>query len=82
MLHVAGESDPLVKFDWQKQMMEALRKLNECEEGQPWEKEKWCTLYPSKLGAPVVTCIHPGNHKFLDEAPAIIVKFFKEHTQP
>lgn len=82
VLHVAGESDPLVKYDWQKQMMESLRNLNECEDGQPWEKEKWCTLYPSKLGAPVVTCIHPGNHTFLKEAPRLIVKFFKEHAQP
>ena len=62
--------------------MEALRKLNECGDGQSWEQEKWCTVYPSKLGAPVITCIHPGDHKFLVEAPAIIVKFFKTQVKP
>ena len=80
VLHVAGENDPLVKFEWQQQTMNALRKINECGEGQPWEKS--CTRYPSKIGAPVVTLIHPGTHQFLSEAPAIMVKFFKEHARP
>ena len=81
VLHVAGENDSLVKYAWQQQMMDELRKLNECGEGQPW-KETGCTLYPSKIGAPVVTFIHPGAHGFPKEAPAIIVKFFKGHAQP
>ncbi len=82
VLHVAGEIDPLVKFAWQKQTMDALRKLNECGEGKPWGKETHCTVYESKLGAPVVTFIHPGTHTFPAEAPALIVKFFKEHAKP
>jgi len=81
VLHVAGENDPLVKFEWQKLMMTALRKLNQCGEGKPWEKEESCTIYESKVGAPVVTLIHPGTHKFPEEAPAIIVKFFKQHPK-
>jgi polyhydroxybutyrate depolymerase len=76
VLHLAGKDDPLVKFAWQQQTMEALRKLNQCGEGQPWEKS--CTLYPSKIGAPVVTFIHPGGHGLPPNAPATIVKFFKE----
>jgi len=76
VLHVAGEKDPLVKFAWQEMMIEALCRLNECGPGQLWGKN--CTLYPSKLGAPVVTFIHPGNHEFPAEAPALIVKFFKD----
>src|SRR5947209_6708524 len=32
VLHVAGEQDPLVKYDWQKLTMEALRNLNGCDE--------------------------------------------------
>ena len=78
VLHVAGETDPLVKFTWQKITMDHLRKLNGCaEEGQPWEK--FGTLYPSSTGTPVVTLIHPGTHTFLADAPALIVKFFKQH---
>ncbi len=80
VLHVAGENDPLVKFAWQKMMIDALRKLNQCGEGKPWEQEKHCTHYESKFNAPVVTFIHPGTHKFPDEAPAMIVKFFKQHA--
>jgi polyhydroxybutyrate depolymerase len=76
VLHLAGENDPLVKFEWQKQTMDELRKLNQCGEGKAWGKN--CTLYESKLGAPVVTFIHPGTHAFPPEAPALVVKFFKQ----
>jgi polyhydroxybutyrate depolymerase len=63
-------------------MMNALRKLNRCDDGKPWDKDARCTIYPSKVGAPVVTFIHNGTHQFPEEAPEIIVKFFKEHAQP
>jgi polyhydroxybutyrate depolymerase len=79
VMHVAGENDPLVKFTWQKQTMDALRQLNQCGEGQP--QGKWCTLYPSKIGAPVVTFVHPGGHQFPAEAPAAIVNFFREQRR-
>lgn len=82
VLHVAGENDPLVRYAWQKLTMEGLRKLNQCGEGQPWAKDTACTFYPSSIGAPVITYIHPGTHTFLSEAPAAIVKFFKAYPQP
>lgn len=81
VLHVAGEKDSLVKFSWQKLMMEALRKHNQCGAGKSWGNENGCTIYESKVDAPVVTYIHSGTHKFPAEAPALIVKFFKEHAQ-
>jgi polyhydroxybutyrate depolymerase len=77
VLHLAGENDSLVKFSWQKLMMESLRKANGCaDRGQPWDER--CTIYPSKNGTPVVTFIHPGGHEFNAAAPALIVKFFKQ----
>jgi polyhydroxybutyrate depolymerase len=77
-LHIAGENDPLVKFAWQQRMMDAVRKVNGCAAtGEPWASE--CTLYPSKNGTPLVTFIHPGGHVVPPSAPALIVKFFKEH---
>ena len=82
MIHIAGENDPLVKFEWQKLTMEAVRKSNQCGEGTSWEGTTGCTLYPSKIGADVVTFIHPGTHGYATEAPALIVKFFKQHAQP
>ena len=82
MLHVAGQKDPLVKFEWQKLAIDKVLKLNGCGEGHPWGGSKFCTEYTSSSGNPVVTCIHPGNHTFLKEAPALIVKFFKEHAKP
>jgi len=76
MLHVAGENDPLVKFEWQKLTLDQVRKLNQCGEGKAWET--LCTRYESKVGAPMVTFIHQGKHGFPREAPGLIVKFFKE----
>ncbi len=80
VLHVAGEKDPVVSFENQKVTMDLVKKLNGCEEtGKPLAKG--CTLYSSKLGCPVVTCIHPGDHTFPAAAPKVIVKFFQEHVR-
>jgi len=80
VLHVAGEKDPLVKYEWQERTIAAVRALNGCEEkGKEWDKG--CTLYDSPKEAPVVTFIHPGDHKYPPEAPPLIVKFFKEHAR-
>ena len=79
VLHVVGKKDPLVRFEWQKRTIEGVRKLNGCGEGEPWGEH--CTLYPSKTGTPVVTYIHSGGHRSPADAPAVIVKFFKQHTK-
>ena len=80
-MHVAGTEDPLVKFAMQERVMQALRAQNGCEtEGKEWAKD--CTLYPSSKGAPFVTFIHGGDHKYPAEAPALIVRFFKETSRP
>lgn len=79
VLHIAGDNDPLVKYSWQTMMIESVKQTNQCGEGQPWENT--CTLYPSKINAPVVTYITSSGHKFPAEAPLLIVKFFREHTR-
>ena len=79
VLHVAGDNDPLVKYAWQKLMIDSVKKTNECGEGVPWVKK--CTTSPSKIGTPVVTFVTSNGHKFPNEAPALIVKFFKQHQQ-
>ena len=83
-LHVAGESDPLVKYDWQKRSMDVVKTLNGCDaDGTSWAKSGTLvgTHYPSKIGTPLVTLIHTGGHGFPSEAPELIVKFFKEHAK-
>ena len=77
-LILAGQNDPLVKFSWQERTMDAVRKVDGCAPtGESWEQQ--CTLYPSTRGTPLVTAIFPGGHQFNPAAPALIVKFFKEH---
>lgn len=83
-LHVAGENDALVNYAWQERMMQVVKKLNSCSEaGEPWasDGDLTGTLYPSKTGTPLVTLIHPGSHTLPREAPALIVRFFKEHAK-
>jgi polyhydroxybutyrate depolymerase len=81
VMHIAGQHDPLVKFAWQQMMMDALRRINGCDAtGGVWEGSG--TIYPSKTGTPVVTLVHPGGHELSPEAPALIVKFFKQHPGP
>lgn len=82
-IHFASETDPLVRFPMQQRTMDAVRSLNGCEDkGTSWSKSPTssCTLYPSSKGTPFVQVIYTGGHAFPDEAPGLIVKFFKEQT--
>jgi len=84
VLHVAGETDPLVRFAWQQRGIESIQKLNGCAtDGKPWAKAGVLvgTEYASPTGTPLITLIHLGGHKFPDEAPELIVKFFKGHER-
>lgn len=79
VMHIAGEKDTLVKFSWQELMISRLKRLNDCGTGSEWAKH--CTLYESKSGHPVLTMIHPGDHKYPDEAPPLIAKFFQSQRR-
>jgi polyhydroxybutyrate depolymerase len=78
--HLAGRADDLVKFSWQERTIDALRRINQCGAAQPSAQGQ--ITYPSKVGAPVVTYIHPGGHAFPAAAPALIVAFLKSHALP
>lgn len=82
VLIIAGRADPLVKFAWQEKMIEALIKLDVCGKGKPWTVDQRLTMYPSRVDAPVVTYIHSGGHVVPQDAPALIVTFFKAHANP
>ncbi len=83
MIHVASENDPLVKYQWQKMMIDRVRKLNAVGEAQSWEECPACKLYPASDGNDVVVYFHDGGHKFAGK-PAVesMVKFFKSHPRP
>ena len=81
VLHVAGETDELVKFNWQKLTIERAKKLNGVDaDGKP--AGKFCTEYTSKSGPPVVTLIHPGGHSGLPDGTANrIAEFFQANPK-
>jgi polyhydroxybutyrate depolymerase len=77
VLHVAGEKDPLVKYNLQERTIERMRELNGCDkQGKP--SGKYCTEYTSKEGPPVVAFLHPGGHEMPDGSPERIAQFFKD----
>ena len=81
VLELAGETDPLVKYEWQKATMEYIKKLNGCAaEGKP--AGEFCTEYPSETGTPFVAYIHPGGHQFPRAAAGRFVEFFQQHAKP
>lgn len=75
---IGGHDDPLVNITWQTFTMEMVRRVNGgVAGGERWDDQ--CTIYPSPGGTPLVTFIYPGGHEFNPTAPALIVKFFKQH---
>jgi len=82
VMHTAGKADEMVKFAWQERTMEFVRNLNACGEGVAWSADAACISYASEKGAPVVTFVHEGGHKYPAEAPSRIVIFFKQNQQP
>jgi polyhydroxybutyrate depolymerase len=80
VFHVTGKADAIVPYDNQVKTVEAVRKINGCDAtGTEWAKD--CTLYKSEKGAPVVWMVYEGGHKYESRAPALIVRFFKEHAR-
>jgi polyhydroxybutyrate depolymerase len=79
VLHVASPDDPLVKFAWQERMIDHVLQLNGC--GARKVDASGHVSYPSSAGADVATFIHPGGHRYPEEASALIVSFFQAHVR-
>lgn len=80
IFHVASPQDELVKFEWQRRMLEHVLEVNGCPPLQP--DARGLTTYPSTRGAEVRVYLHGGGHTYpTDEAPALIVKFFQAHPR-
>ncbi len=80
VFHVASPQDELVKFAWQRRMLERVLIRNGCPPLRP--EAGGLTVYPSTRGAEVAVYLHAGGHKYpTDEAPALIVKFLRAHAR-
>ena len=78
MLAIGGLDDPLVKFNWQRATVRAVREINGCDPEGKSEGDV-ITVYPSATGTPVETYFYEGGHMVPPEAWPEVVKFFKEH---
>ncbi len=75
---LAGQQDRLVKYQWQAESIEFVRKLNQCND-QP-TRDGLLRSYASKVNMPLQTYIYPGGHKFASDGVPAIVSFFKSHA--
>lgn len=83
VIHFAGTNDPIVRFAGQQLTLRAMRRINQCTDTPaPWHPDTpRCEMYASSIGAPVVVMTHDQEHAFPGTAPALAVRFFKEHTR-
>jgi len=81
LFHIAGEKDPLVKFAGQRLTVDAVKRKNGCS-GKGAKIATYATLFKGRGGNDVVAYFHPAGHEYpRAEAPAMIVKFFKDHPR-
>ena len=82
MIHILGENDPLVKPEWQRESIEAMKRINGCgAEALPWGAAGAlvASLYNSSMGAPLVVATHRGGHEYPAGAAELIVRFSKSN---
>ncbi|MGH9442085.1 MAG: alpha/beta hydrolase family esterase [Thermoanaerobaculia bacterium] len=78
VIHIGGESDPIVHFSDQEETIRTILRWNGCSTpGEPCGER--CTRYASSRRAPVVVVVHPGGHVFPRWAGVRIAKFFQSH---
>lgn len=76
-MHIAGQNDPLVKYEWQEATIAFVKQLNRCTgEGTPWapNAQRW----DPADGATFIAFVHPGGHGYPPEGAAQVARFFKE----
>jgi polyhydroxybutyrate depolymerase len=77
---IAGEKDPLVPYEGQKQSIELVRRLLKVDPSRS-KVEGLIRTEPGTEGTELVTYIHPGGHQFPTEALPFVVSFFKRHPK-
>lgn len=76
-MHIAGQNDPLVKYEWQAASIAFVKQLNGCTgEGTEWAP--YARRWEPAGGATFVAYVHPGGHEFPAEAAGLLARFFKE----
>ncbi len=76
VFHVAGRNDKLVKFSWQKAMVDFLVRENRCRLIEP-EHEGALKTYRSEDGAEIRFYVDGGGHEVPAASIPLIVDFFK-----
>lgn len=81
IFHIAGQKDPLVRYDQQLLTIERDLKLNHCDPTAGKPAGPLCTEYQTPDNPPVLTLIHPGGHEIPQAVPERIANFFKQQIK-
>lgn len=76
---IAGENDPIVRYDGQVRGIEVYRQVLKTDPSKAVTKG-YAKSEPGVNGTELVTYLHPGGHEFPQEALPLVVEFFKRHT--
>lgn len=80
VFHVAGEKDPLVKFEGQRRSLDLVKQRNGCT-SKGVKTGEHTVLFKGKDGNDVVAYFHPGGHEYPRDVPPLLLKFFMSHRK-
>ncbi len=75
---VTGKNDRLVKASWQEEMIEYLKKLNNCAKDAITE-DQLITVYKSEIGCDLVSYLWNGGHEIPPASIPCMIDFFKKN---
>lgn len=77
---IAGQADPLVKFDGQKRTIDKIKEKYRTDAATA-ETRGHFRRETNADGIEIVTYLHPGGHEFPEVVIPEMVKFFKKHPK-
>ncbi len=77
---IAGESDPIVRYDGQVKSIEVYRRVLKTDSSKAMTKG-YAKTEPGINGTELTTYLHPGGHEFPQDTLPMVVEFFKKHSK-
>ncbi len=78
---IAGEKDPLVRYEGQVRGIEVAREILKTDSSKA-VTDGYLKSEPGAKGTELVTYLHPGGHEFPPETLPLVIEFFKRNPRP
>jgi polyhydroxybutyrate depolymerase len=77
---IAGEKDPIVRYDGQVRGIEVAREVLKTDPSKA-VTDGYLKSEPGAQGTELVTYLHPGGHEFPQETLPLVIEFFKRNPK-